>query len=203
MLAKRSLEDAESAPEAGAPSPKRLESAADEFLQILEDDEEVSASEEDVEGVMKTLEQEIGSVSASSVVETENEVEKKSLSLGDGAELGFLLEASDAELGIGPVSLNGVSSNEEVFQAISVPTSVSLSEDEFRIQGSGSFAGNQSVKSIAENWNLEDEFWNYNDQISAFGDAAWEFGGVGGQNLPFDGDLSASVGLRMETAAGL
>eukprot|EP00252_Welwitschia_mirabilis_P014003 TRINITY_DN31006_c0_g1_i1.p1 TRINITY_DN31006_c0_g1~~TRINITY_DN31006_c0_g1_i1.p1 ORF type:complete len:194 (-),score=38.23 TRINITY_DN31006_c0_g1_i1:294-875(-) len=167
-------------------------SAADEFLHLLDNDDEINASEEDVSGVMRSLEQEICSTSSGSVPEeglgseilgSGSETENQGKGWSSGVDLGYLLEASDDELGIGPAPKE---------EDLDIP--VSVAQETAILSGDAApSVENQTLKNIAENWSLEDEVWNYNEHVGVFGDTPWDLGPVGGQSLPFDGDLSASV----------
>eukprot|EP00252_Welwitschia_mirabilis_P003817 TRINITY_DN13883_c0_g1_i3.p1 TRINITY_DN13883_c0_g1~~TRINITY_DN13883_c0_g1_i3.p1 ORF type:complete len:221 (+),score=20.83 TRINITY_DN13883_c0_g1_i3:78-665(+) len=73
---------------------ERLSAGEQLLLHMLEEDDEGDEAEDMVKGVMKSLEQEISSVNGP-------EKERESPS-EERMELGFLLEASDDELGIPP-----------------------------------------------------------------------------------------------------
>lgn len=189
--------------------PKRFHGEeTDEFLQLLqldktltdEEEEESAPSEELVEGVMRSLEEEIGvtcSTSYPSSTSGDNSVasnissghEGETLSSDSVFDLCYLLEASDDELGIPPSPVQDLKYE------------ICLSPKE-TAEG---LLDSQDLKSLSENWHFEDDFENY--QQFALYEEAWNASQLRdymprdfeSQGLLFDGDFSES--WRLETAS--
>lgn len=123
---KRAREAAAGSPETANESNKRLR--PEDLLDMLDDDTDAAAAG-DLASVMRSLEEEIGSFDDEAVPAGE-------LTSAPQPELGFLLEASDDELGLPPP---GVSSEEEA----------------------GSGAGEPEVAV-----GLDDQFWGFEDDIA-------------------------------------
>jgi len=133
------------------------------FLQLLQFDktladetEECSPTEEVVNGVMRSLEQEIAGISCTSYL-TSNFVDNsaaydisngpgdQTLASDSGIDLCYLLEASDDELGIPPNPY--LSWKDEVHQ--------------FPKEISEGLWETPDLQSLGENWLFEDDFENY------------------------------------------
>lgn len=199
-LRKRSREPEAMPDSIGVREPKRLRDEEMEgFLHLLQlheddDEEECAPSEELVNGVMKSLEEEIGSSCSSSYTPSnclDNSTDSVISSGQGGQTLGsesvidlcYLLEASDDELGIPPSTV--VDSKDEVCS--------DLSE-------------NADFKYLGENWHFEDDFESYEQFV--FEDA-WDARQVqdylskdfAGQGTFYDGSVSAA--WRLEAAGGI
>jgi hypothetical protein len=179
--------------------PEALSVSADvrEAKRFHGEEDECAPSEDVVNGVMKSLEEEIGTTSfpfypssnsgynsASSNICSGQEGE--TLASDSGVELLYLLEASDDELGI---PLNPVlDCKDEIWQSPK-ETSDCLLE-------------NPDLKSLSEIWHFEDEVENY--QQFAFYEDAYEASVLQdylnrdfvSQDMFFDGDLSEAWTLE-------
>ncbi|KAJ0962734.1 hypothetical protein J5N97_027856 [Dioscorea zingiberensis] len=108
--AKRPRDDSEESPE--SPEVKRLRD--DLFCDILEDVADAGERDpavQDLASVMKSLEDEIGLTTKPTVVTEQQVVESGQ------PDLGFLLEASDDELGLPPAALSSSEGDVEVVEA--------------------------------------------------------------------------------------
>lgn len=191
--------------------PKRFHREETErFLQLLqldetlsvEDEEEYTPSEELVNGIMRSLEEEIAVTCSTSyhlsrsgdnlaAVDTSSSHEGQTRDSNSGNHLCYLREASDEELGI-PPSPN-VDLKHEVCQSPK-ETQDALSEG-------------TDLELLSENWHFEVEFEN-NQQFAVFEDA-WDASQLEdymnsdfiSQGILLDGEFSA--GWRLETAGGM
>jgi len=167
-----------------------------------DDEEEYSPSEELVNGVMRSLEEEIATTCSTSyhpsnsgdnsaAADTFSDQEGQARVSDSGVDLCYLLEASDDELGI-PLS-PVLHSNDIVCPSPKV-TSDGLSDG-------------TDLKYLGENWHFEDEFENYQDfavyedvydasQVQDYMNRDFV-----SQGLLFDGELSTA--WKLETASGL
>lgn len=189
---------------------KRLhgEEETDRFLYLLQldetlvddDKEEFAPSEELVNEFMKSLEEEIAvtcSTSFSSSESGDNSAisdsyvgqEGETVDSEFGFDLSYLLEASDDDLGIPPSPVP------ELNVEVCLSTSEGLLES-------------QDLKSLGENWHVEDDFENY-QQFPLYEDP-WEESqllqdymsrDIDSQSMLIDGDFPVSSGL--EIAHGL
>ncbi|GLJ07830.1 hypothetical protein SUGI_0074990 [Cryptomeria japonica] len=164
LLKKRCRED-----EAPLTSPKRSRAETEKLIfELLEEEEKCTASEEVVNGIMRSLEEEIGLTSCSTSYDSSSGSKRdESVSsdmtsrYGDSGEinLDYLLEASDDELGI------PLQNSEEDHNLFS-----SSSKEEFLNPCFGS-AENQEFKGFVDNWFFEDDLEDYR-QFAVFDDAA-------------------------------
>jgi hypothetical protein len=158
------------------PEPKRLHAEkTDRFLQLLqfdktladEEEEECAPSEELVNGVMRSLEEEIAGTSSTSYLssnfgdnsaasEISSDHAEGTVASDSGMDLCYLLEASDNELGIPPSPV--LNWKDEVCKSPK-KTSESLWET-------------PDLKSLGENWHFEDDMENY-QQFVVYEDA-WD-----------------------------
>lgn len=183
-----------------AREPKRFHGEeTDGFLHLLELDktladdeqEELAPSEELLEGVMRSLEEEIAATCSTSCPSTcsgDNSAASDTCSGHEGQtldsdsllDLCHLLEASDDEIGIPPSPVHDLK-----YEVCPSPneTSEGLSE-------------NQGIKSLGENWHFEDDFDDY-EQFALYEDA-WNASQLqddymnrdsGSPALLFDGEL--------------
>eukprot|EP01018_Ginkgo_biloba_P025657 Gb_16121 [translate_table: standard] len=179
-----------------------------QFLHLLEDMDSVEnsleedhtpADEELVYGVMRSLEQEIGVAKSSTsseesqyVLSRDNSVvsdvsSDQSHGFDYGVDLGYLLEASDDELGIPPSPILDLKDQVCCSKDSSLPELSEL----------------QNV-CLDGNWHFEDEFANYN--LYEFGDALMDANQLQEYTMrefisPSEGDYS--VPWRLETAGGM
>jgi len=177
----------------------------DEFLHLLEldktlaDDEEAECapSEELLEGVMRSLEEEIAATCSTSyppscsgdnsaASDTSSGPEGQTLDSDSLFDLCHLLEASDDELGIPPSPVRDL--KYEVCPSRN-ETSEGLSE-------------NQGIITLGENWHFEDDFDDY--QQFALYEEAWNASQLrddymnrdfGSPALLFDGEFSETCNL--------
>ncbi|KAG2666758.1 hypothetical protein I3843_15G077000 [Carya illinoinensis] len=150
------------------PEVKRLRENLLDFLE----DSDPDATIQDLATVMKSFEEEISPASSS----PEPVVDLTSDSGESQPELGYLLEASDDELGLPP---SGSSSGEEV---------QNLETDLIRVP--------PDTSGIGELWGFEDQIPNYD---------AFEFGvgdgyGITGEYVAFDGGLFEYSDLYYESS---
>lgn len=153
---------------------------------VEEEEEECAPSEEAVKGIMRILEEEIGTSyrpsnseenSAASYIFSGHETQ--TLGSDRGIDLSYLLELSDDELGIPVLDLN-----HEI-----CPTPNEATED---------LSKNTYLKSLAENWHFDDKFDNCH-QFTLYEDT-WDGsqledyinGDFVGQNMLFDWDFSVA-----------
>lgn len=174
----------------------------DKTLADGDEEEECPPSEDVVNGVMRSFEEEIAATcstshlfsnsqnnSAASDIFSSQEIQ--TLDSGSGFDLCYLLEASDDDLGIPPSPILDL--EQEVYLSPK-ETSEGLSENPY-------------LKSFGENWHLEDTFDNY-QQFALYEDS-WDASQLQDhmnrdsmiQRMLFDGD--SSVAWRLETAAGM
>lgn len=132
-----------------------------------DDEEEYSPSEELVNGVMRSLEEEIATTCSTSYPSPNKGYDSMAIDIsginegltretGSGVDLCYLLEASDDDLGI-PSS---------PFWDITEEFCPSLEETQEHL------TGNPNLKSLFENWHFVDEFENY--QLFEFYEHAWD-----------------------------
>lgn len=161
--AKRRRDEAEEAPDA-----KKIRAADLILLDILED--AADPADGDLASVMRSFEEEIASFSSPPAGQQRVEDGGVSMSVEDrqGSDLGYLLEASDDELGLPPT----------------VPSS---SEEGEGAEGDNlGEVGNQGTDGLGQIWGLEDEIPSCYDALE-FG----VFGQDGGPGdvVVFDGGL--------------
>jgi hypothetical protein len=190
--------------------PKRFHGEeTDRFLHLLQldktladdEEEECVPSEELVEGVMRSLEEEIGMTCSTSYPSSCSDVNSVASDISSGKEgqnldsdsvfdLCHLLEASDDELGIPPSPVQDL--KDELCLSPN-ETSEGLSES-------------RDLKSLGDNWHFEDDFENY-QQFALYEDA-WDASQLRddymnrdfvSQGLLFDGDFSEA--WRLDTAS--
>ncbi|XP_021908833.1 uncharacterized protein LOC110822903 [Carica papaya] len=156
---KKRVRDDLGEPDLDSPEVKRLR---DDLLDILDDSDHDPATQ-DLDSVMKSLEEEISASSSS----PPPVVDQTSDSGESQPELGYLLEASDDELGLPPSSV--ATSTSEVEQ----------SQDETAAE----------LERLASNSSAIGEFWGFDDQIPSYD----SFGL--GINDDYSGDYVAFGGL--------
>lgn len=177
-------------------------SQLDKTLTEGEEEEECSPNEEAVNGLMRILEEEIGTPSSTSYLPSNSEEnsaasytfsshESQTLGSDMGIDLSYLLEASDDDLGIPPSPV--LELNDEIFPSPN-QTTEGLSENAY-------------LKSLGEDWLFDDKFDNF-PQLTLYEDS-WDASQLEdymnidfvSQSMLFDWD--ASVLCRLETAGGL
>jgi hypothetical protein len=174
----------------------------DKTLSDEDEEEECAPSEELVNGVMRSLEEEIAATCTTSYLPSNSEYnsaasdifsgqESQTLDFDSGGDLSYLLEASDDDLGIPPSPV------------LDLKHEVCPSPKE-TVEG---LSENPYLKSLGENWHFEDNFDNY-QQFTLYEDA-WNASHLQdymnkdfvSQSMLFDGDFS--VAWRLETARGM
>lgn len=198
---RKRVRDPESLPDSiDVQEPKRLHGEeTDGLLELFEldqtlvnddEEEEFAPSEELVNEVMRSLEEEIAvtcSTSFNSSDSGDNSAtsdsyvgqEGETVDSESGFDLCYLLEASDHDLGIPPSTV------------LDLKDEICLSTKE----ASECLFESADLKSLAENWHFEDDFENY-EQFVVYEDP-WD----DSQLLHvFDGDFSAAT--RLETDGG-
>lgn len=177
-------------------------SQLDKTLTEGEEEEECAPNEEAVNGLMRILEEEIGTPSSTSYLPSNSEEnsaasytfsshESQTLGSDMGIDLSYLLEASDDDLGIPPSPV--LELNDEIFPSPN-QTTEGLSENAY-------------LKSLGEAWLFDDKFDNF-PQLTLYEDS-WDASQLEdymnidfvSQSMLFDWD--ASVLCRLETAGGL
>lgn len=177
-------------------------SQLDKTLTEGEEEEECAPNEEAVNGLMRILEEEIGTTSSTSYLPSNSEEnsaasytfsshESQTLGSDMGIDLSYLLEASDDDLGIPPSPV--LELNDEIFPSPN-QTTEGLSENAY-------------LKSLGEDWLFDDKFDNF-PQLTLYEDS-WDASQLEdymnrdfvSQSMLFDWD--ASVVCRLETAGGL
>jgi len=194
-----------------ASEPKRLHrEETDRFLHLLgldktlsdDDEEECAPSEELINGVMRSLEEEIAATCSASYNPSDSGDNSAAANISSGHEgqtrdsdsgvdLCYLLEASDDDLGIPPSPVLDL--KDEVRQSPK-ETSNGLSES-------------TDLNSLDENWHFQDDFDNY-QQFTVYDDL-WDASQLQdymnrdfvSEGTLFDGDFSST--WRLETAGGM
>jgi hypothetical protein len=192
--------------------PKRFHGEeTDRFLHLLQldptlaedqEEEECAPSEELVNVVMKSLEEEIAATSSTSyrssnsgnnsaTCDISSNREGQTLDTDSGIDLCYLLEASDDELGIPPSPV------------LDLKEQICLSPKE----ASKGLSESTDLKSLGENWHFEDDFEIY-QQLPVY-ENAWDASQLQdcmnrdfvSQYMLFEGDFSEA--WRLETAGGM
>lgn len=174
----------------------------DQTLTEDDEDEECAPSEELIEGVMRSLEEEIAvtcstsnlfsdSGDNSAASDISRSCESQNLASDTDVHLSYLLEASDDDLGIPPSLVLDLKDEACVFT-----------------KGTSTvFWEKQDLQSLGENWIFEEDFDN-KQQLALYEDA-WDASELQdymnrdfvSQGLLFDGELSTA--WKLETASGL
>jgi len=185
--------------------PKRFHcEEADQFLHLLQldqtladEEEECALSEELVNEVMRSLEEEIAATCSSSFPSSSSGEDSSASDISRSHEdqildldidLCYLLEASDDELGI-------------------PPSPVLILKDELCIspkETSEGLSNHATLKSLGENWHFEDDFENY-QQFALYENLLDTFlledYMSRDQNMLSDGDFSTT--WELETSSGM
>ncbi|KAK3005603.1 hypothetical protein RJ639_016815 [Escallonia herrerae] len=155
--------------EFGSPEVKRLRH---DLFDVLDESDDVCTTSQDLDSFMKSFEEEISASGASSpavaVVDLTSESCESSESGESQPELGYLLEASDYELGI-------------------PPSVTSPSEVDNRVE-------TESVRVLSDSDGLT-ELWGFNDQISGYDSFEFGFGDVDAFNNNTNAEYVALDGL--------
>jgi len=204
----RELESLQDSIDVGEPKRFHIEET-DWFLLQLgktltdeDEEEECAPSEELVNGIMRSLEEEIAATCSTSYLPSNSQdnsmasdiftgQESQTLDSDSGVDLSYLLEASDDDLGIPPSPVLDL--KHEVCPSSKEPAEV-LSETPY-------------LKSLGENWHFEDSFDNY-QQFPVYEDA-WDASQLQdyinrdfvSQSMLFDGDFP--LACRLGTAGGM
>lgn len=166
-------------------------SQLDKTLAEEEEEEECAPNEEAVNGLMRILEEEIGTTSSTSYLPSNSEEnsaasysfsshQTQTLGSDTGIDLSYLLEASDDELGIPPSPV--LELKHEIFPSLN-ETTQGLSENPY-------------LKSLGEDWLFDDKFDNC-PQVTLYEDS-WDASQLEdymnrdfvSQSMLFDGDVS-------------
>jgi hypothetical protein len=160
--------DEPASPETASESNKRLR--PEDLLDMLDDDADAAAAG-DLASVMRSLEEEIGSLDDEAVAAGE-------LASAPQPELGFLLEASDDELGLPPAGAS--SSSEEAGSGAGEPEVAVGLDDQlwgFEDDMAGSWYGGSSPEAAAAIAAAAAAGWDdegFDAGLFAFGDEAYE-----------------------------